>query len=495
LLQDIKNTIKQSAIYGLSRISFKFIGFILFPLYSLYFTPKEYGIIVRGEIFWPALQTIMLYALETAIFRWYSLLDDIHKKKSLIFSAYSLLIILNLILVVISFIFSSQISKILFNTDAFPDIIRSCILITLFETLLGVPLIILRIEEKAVKYSVLVILESLISLSLQIYFITSTTQKLNGVFIAKVIAAFTIFIILLPKLLRAISFHFDLSLIKQILIFCLPLMAASLVSNLFNSQDRFILGYITDSNQVGLYGLGYNIAGVLVFLLISPFALAFPTIFWKKTKEDNAERFFTKSVTYSFLAYTSGALILSLIAPDFIRIFARNPDYWLAMDIVPIISFSLAIYGIQVIGFMSFYYYKKTHVVLLILLISTIINFILNLILIPFFQMYGAAISTFISYILSSVIIYIWSKKYYFIKWEIYKLSISLIVGIILVLPFYLMKLDNIIISIVLRIIAIIIYPLILYYLHFYENIEIETIKKFIYKYIHIDRKPKIQNY
>jgi O-antigen/teichoic acid export membrane protein len=494
LLQDIKNTIKQSAVYGLSRISFKFIGFILFPLYSLYFTPKEYGIIVRGEIFWPALQTTILYALETAIFRWYVLQENMQKKKTLIFSAYSILFSFNVILVIISFIYPSQISKLLFNTDVYPDIIKACILITLFETLLGIPLILLRIEEKAGKYSALVIFESLISLSLQIYFITSTTQKLNGVFIAKVFAALTIFIILLPKILKSISFRFDLALTKQILIFCLPLMAASLVSNLFNSQDRFILGYFTNSDQVGLYGLGYNIAGALVFLVISPYALAFPVIFWKKTKEENAQRFFTKSMTYSFLVYVYGALVLSLIAPDFIKIFARNPDYWLAKDIVPIISFSLALYGIQVIGFMSFYYSKKTHIVLLILILSTVFNLILNLILIPFYKMYGAAISTFISYIFSSIIIYIWSKKYYFIKWEIYKLSIAMLVGILLVLPFYLLKIDDLLISISLRILAIILFPFILYYLHFYESIEINTIKKFINKYIHIDFNTKTQN-
>ena len=52
----------------------------------------------------------------------------------------------------------------------------------MFETLLGVPLVILRIEEKAVKYSTIVILETLISLLLQIFFITKTNYGITGIF-------------------------------------------------------------------------------------------------------------------------------------------------------------------------------------------------------------------------------------------------------------------------------------------------------------------------
>lgn len=482
MLQDIKNTIKQSAIYGLSRISFKFVAFLLFPLYSIYFSVDDYGIIVRGEIFWQLIQSSMLYAIETAIIRWYTLIPEPQKKKSLIVSVFSFLLVLNILLLAIALIAPKLISSLLFTTPDFGLLVQICLVVSMFETLVGLPLVILRIQEKATKYSIIVILETLVSFGLQFYFITSTSQKLNGIFISKAIASLLIFFILMPTLVRSINLKIDLKILKEVLIFSFPLMIASFVSFLFNSQDRFILGYLSDSREVGLYGLGSNIAGILVFLLVSPFALAFPVLFWKKIDDGNAARYFTKTMTYSFLAFVFGAMVLSLITPNFIKVFARNPDYWSAKSVVPILSFSRVLYGMQVIGFMSFYQHKKTSIVLLILVISAIFNIILNLILVPPFKMYGASVSTFLSYFISTILIYRLSKRYYFIKWENYKLTISILISALLVAPFYLFNIENLILSITLKTLAIIIFPFILYIFHFYEDIELVTVKNYLRK-------------
>lgn len=484
MLKDVKNTIKQSAVYGLSRISIKLVAFVLFPLYSIYFSVEQYGIIVRGEIFWQLLQSFMLYATETAIIRWYSLVEDSEKKKSLIFSVFSFVFLLNLVFLVLSFSFPGNLSLIVFSTPDYEFVIKVCLLVGMFETLIGIPLVMLRIKEKSIMYVFIVVLETVLSLFLQIYFITSTDYGLIGIFISKFIASIIVFVLLVPSMLKSFSFRIDFKLLIDVLKFSFPLMIASLVSSMFNSQDRFILGYLTDSKEVGLYGLGYNIAGILTFVFISPFALAFPVIFWKKIRDENAQRFYTKSMTYSFLIFLFGAIVLSLIAPHFIKVFARNPDYWLSKNIVPFISFSLVFYGMQIIGVMSFYHEKKTNIVLLIFILSSITNIIINLILIPFFGMYGAAISTFISYLISTILIYQFSKKYYFIKWENTKLIIAMTTGIALVIPFYLFNIENLLLSITLKIAAMILFPIILYLFHFYEEIEILTVKQFARKLI-----------
>jgi O-antigen/teichoic acid export membrane protein len=426
----------------------------------------------------------MLYAVETAVIRWYSLLNDDVQKKSLIFSVFSFLLVLNLLILFISSFYSQNISSLLFNSGNFSEIVILCILISTFETLLGIPLVILRIKEKAFLYSSVVIIETIFSLFLQIYFITQTDYGIKGIFYSKLAASFLAFLILVPTLLKTINLKLNFGIFSEVIKFALPLMTASLVSTLFNNIDRYILGYLTDSGQVGLYGLGYNIAGVLTFLLISPFALAFPPIFWKKINDENSSRFFTKSMTYSFFVFIYGALVLSLVSPFFIKIFARNPDYWAAKNIVPLISFSLVFYGMQVVGFMSFYHSKKTSIVLLVLLVSLILNVMLNFLLIPHFKMYGAAFATFISFAGSVLLIYKFSKKYYFIKWENYKLFISMLLAVIIVIPFYMFKIESTILSIALSLIAIIVFPFILYPLRFYEEIELLTIKKFFLKYL-----------
>jgi O-antigen/teichoic acid export membrane protein len=475
LLKDLKYTIKHSAIYGISRISLKLVSFILFPLYSILFTVEEYGVIVRAEYFWQLLSTFLLFAFETAIIRWYSTIKKDQDKRTLIFSAFSFLIFLNLILLSIALIYKNKISIFLFESDTYSDILLICMLISLTETLIGIPLTLLRIKEKVKYYVGSILTGSFISLALQIFALYYIQNKLFGIFFAKFIASFIVLIILMPYLIKRVSFKINLKLLKEVLIFAIPLMFASLVSMLLNGQDKYILGSLINSREVGLYGLGYNIAGIIHFVFLSPFALAFPIIFWRKIHSENANRFFTKTVTYSVFVITWGAIVLSIFSLNFIKIFALNADYWSAVNIVPIIAFSYVLANFHTVGFMSFYYQKKTNIVLYILLASTIVNFFLNLLLIPYLEMYGAAIATYLSYLVSVILIHVFSKKYYYIKWEINKIILVTITGIFLTLPFYLFEIENLFLSIFLKISVVISFPLILYYLNFYDKVEIQT--------------------
>lgn len=63
MLKDIKNTIRQSAVYGFSRVATKLVSFILLPVYSIYFTVEEYGVISRIETLWQLMFAVFLFGL------------------------------------------------------------------------------------------------------------------------------------------------------------------------------------------------------------------------------------------------------------------------------------------------------------------------------------------------------------------------------------------------------------------------------------------------
>ena len=309
MLQDIKNTVKQSAIYGLSRISLKFVSFILTPVISIYFTVSEYGVLDRFERFWQIIFAVSLFGMETALLRWYTLTENKEEKKSLIFTILLYLAGLNIVLVLIGSIFSASLSQIIFDNRGFANIIVLTFLIACFEALMVVPLSLLRAENKPGKYLLITIAGTVIALVLQLYFLIYTNNKLEGIFISKFIAPCLTFLVLLPFLLKRMSLKFSLRHLKELLAFTFPLMLTGVVSTLLNSVNRFILGFIGKPDDVGLFSLASNISGILTFVLISPFQLAFNAIFWQKLKDSNAARFFTKSVTYSFLLYVWGSFL------------------------------------------------------------------------------------------------------------------------------------------------------------------------------------------
>ncbi len=483
MLSDIKNTVRQSAVYGLSRISLKLAGFILFPLYSLYLSVDQYGVLVRAEIFWQIINSFVLFAFETAFMRWAANANSEDEKRRLAFTVFSIVAAINLMFLAAGFLFKDQLSGLLFESSQYTTLVLICFGISTAESLIGIPLVILRMQEKAGKYLAVVVTSTIVSMAVQLYVLFNIDQKITGIFIAKLIAPVLMLIVLTPFMLRYLQFNSDKALAKELMAFTWPLMLASFVSMMLSGQDRFILGYLTDSTQVGLYGLGYNIAGVLNFLIVAPFAMAFPVVFWKKLEDENAPRFFTKTVTYAQFIITWSALALSLYAPHLIKIFALNTDYWGAASVIPMLAYAFVLMNMQVTGHMSFYHSKNTNVVLMIYIVATAANFLLNLLLIPMLKMYGAATANFLSYLICVIMIYVLSPRYYFIKWEMRKLVLMLLLAIILTVPFFLLDIENTILEISLKTLAITAFPFILYLFGFYEQIELTSIKGFFLKY------------
>lgn len=484
MLKDIKNTIKQSAVYGLSRISTKLIAFILLPLLTLNFTVPEYGVYVLTESLWQILWSVFLFGFESGVVRWYLEITDEIKRRKFLFTVTVFLFIFNAALFLVIYLFSGRISLIVYENIGLTRFVIYAALIAVVETFSFIVFLLLRIEEKAKLYTILAVLSTLISLLLQVYFLQYTAIKLEGVFIAKIIAPASIILILLPYFLKHLRFGFESNLLISLIKYSFPIMFASLVMALLNQVDRYILGSFTGLKDVGIYGLAYNISGLINFLVVSPFTLAFTVLSWKKLNDNNAKRFYTKTITYLFLAVIYISLIIALFTPHLIKIFAMKTDYWAASTFVPWIILAMPFYGIHFVGVFSFYVTKNTKYVFISYFLALTVNIICNIIFIPMIGIYGASFVNLGSFIILCLVIYYFSKRNYFFEYEWYKIFLMVFCYAIMVSPFFYFNFSNRFIEIILKIAAVIIYPLILYIFRFYEPQEIRSIKGFINKYI-----------
>ena len=177
MLQDIKNTVRQSAIYGFSRISSKLVAFILLPLLTLNFTVAEYGIYILTESLWQILWAIFLFGFESGIVRWYLEIQDKVKQKRFLFSVLLFLFIFNLALILLIYGFSPQLSLFIYENISYSKLVVYSALIASVEAISFVIFLQLRIEEKAKTYSTFAVLTTLISLFLQIYFLQYSKYK------------------------------------------------------------------------------------------------------------------------------------------------------------------------------------------------------------------------------------------------------------------------------------------------------------------------------
>jgi O-antigen/teichoic acid export membrane protein len=324
-----------------------------------------------------------------------------------------------------------------------------------------------------------------INLVLNIYFVAFLKWGVEGILIAAVISNGAILIMLIPYLQKRMHFHLATAELKEMVLYSYPMMFAAIASTILNLGDRFLLTKLSTLSIVGLYSLGYKFSNIIKVFVVDSFFLGLPIIGWQVVKEDNhPNRFFSKMLTYFVFVLLWFGLVLSAFAKGIIHKFATDRSYWDAHTVVPFLAFGVVLMGIQRMLFFQLEISKKTKLIPTIVGSVTVLNISLNLLLIPYFDMMGAAYANILSNLGAVIAAYYVAQKYYPITYEIRRLWMLFGVAIVLYLFTLLFNDFSIIERLVYKGVIILSFPFLLYFINFYEPIELERFYDFIKKRI-----------
>lgn len=484
MIKDIKNTIKQSAIYGLSRIGVRAASFILIPIYTSVFATDVIANINLLESFWQYIFTFILFGAEAAIINFCAKEKDDSKRKKIIFNFFSILLTNSLLFILIAGFLSSNLSLLVLRETGYSSVIFYCFLISAFEALLIIPLTIARLNEKPLLYTLIVLCNLFINILLQLYFIFYLQYSFEYVFFAKFAAPAITLILCIFYILKNIKINYNSAALKEIIKYSFPLMIAMVFSLLLNSIDRFILVDFVSKQQVAVYTIAFSIGSITNAFILSPYTLAMNVIFWKKLQDENFNRFMTKSSTYLFFTMIFSALLISFYIQYVIKIFVRNPELWYASNIIPIILFANCFVALFLFPTFDFYHKKKTNTILLIIILSLIFSVALNIVFIRYFGIYASSFITVLSYLFMFFSGLFFSRKFKLTKYESKKLIILSVLYIIFVYSAFQMNIQNMYLDIFIKVILIFLYLFFLYLFGFFEKIEIIMIKQLSNKYL-----------
>jgi O-antigen/teichoic acid export membrane protein len=252
LLEDLKHTLKHSAVYGLSRVASKALSFVFIPLYTFIYTSESFANINLLETFWQYLFTICLFGFETTIITHCSTENEDGKKKMLYNFLTVLLFNCGLILLV-GIIFKQNFSQLILKDNIHSNVIFYCFLICVFESLITIPLSIARLKGKPGLYSFIALSSLFINFFLQIYFVYFQKKEFDFVFIAKFLGPMIVFTLCIPLIISSIKVNYNKQKIKEILNFSFFWTLYAILSMLLNTVDRFIL------NQLCFDGYGWSL--------------------------------------------------------------------------------------------------------------------------------------------------------------------------------------------------------------------------------------------
>ena len=471
-----KNLFKQTAIYGLATVLPRMISFLLVRLHTDLMPTYSYGdvtIVLSLMVFF---NVVLSYGMETAFFRFY---NNEENKKNVVETTTISIFWTSIVFLSLALLFRKTLAA-WANVDS--QYVTYAIWILVLDALTIIPFCKLRVLQRPIKFAIIKIGNVIVNLGLNIFFLVFlpkiATNNPSGfwstfyvsdfqvgyVFIASLISSLATLILFLPDYF-SLSWKFDKQLWKKMSQYGFPILIAGLAFGVNEHLDKILLGNMLPQgiakSEVGAYAACYKI-GLFMVLFRTAYTLGIEPFFFSHAKNENAPQTYA-TITKYFVILGSIILLFVVVFADVLKyLLVGNPDYWVAMKVVPLIILANFFLGIYTSLSVWYKLIDKTKIGAYISIVGAIITLTLNFILIPKYSYMGSAIATLAAYGTMMIISYYFGNKYYPIPYDKEKIFGYLSVSILLSgLSFYIPMLRE---SYVFGIVAIVVFGYFIYY-------------------------------
>ncbi|NQU52694.1 MAG: oligosaccharide flippase family protein [Bacteroidetes bacterium] len=478
MLKEIKKITKHSSVYALGNISIKIIGFILLPIYTneAFLSKDDFGMLAILEATAQVLTVLFAFALSSSLVRWYWDKDYKEKQKSIVFTILCFLLVINSPVSVVLVLKAGFFAKLIFGSISFAYLLQLTFITVFFKIFNSVIAQLLQIQSKSVFYTSINVAKLLVVLTLTILAVTKMGRGLNGIWEAAVIGELLLLVITTPYILKNITLSFEWKVFKEMFAYSYPLVLSNLAVIALTVTDRYMLHYISGLAATGIYSLGLRLANTLKIVITDSIMAALAPIRLKKFNDPNNHRFFSKVLTYTTFLFILVLLVVSLFSLEGIKLITKTTDYWRAAGIIGVLSFAFLFSLIRINLTTGLTITKKTKILGVLTFITAALNFLLNLLLIPVWDIYGAAAATLLSQFVFMGLTYITAQKAYAIPYEFKKILIAVSIAAIIVFSGVLIKDIAVICRLPLKLVLLVSYPFILLLFNFYEEVELDAI-------------------
>ena len=258
---------RASGIYTISSFFNAAIPLFLLPILTNRLTPEDYGIVAMFQLIVSVIYPVIGMNLESSISRKYYDMDNSD------FPSYVgtciILVALNLFIstAVLYFLVES-----VSNITHVPEMwIKYSIIVCICQFLTTVLLTTYQIRIKPLNYGVNQILQSLVNISLTVFFVVFLRHTWEGRLNAQLYTGilFALASVILLIYTKQININIKIKDITHALKFGVPLIPHALGGLLFTAVDRFFLTSIVGLEQTGNYSVAYQLGAVINLITIS----------------------------------------------------------------------------------------------------------------------------------------------------------------------------------------------------------------------------------
>ena len=439
-MNPLKKLASQTAVYGLSSVVGRLLNYLLVPLYTRYFLPAEYGVVTELYAYVAFLVVLLTYGMETAFFRFSKKEESTKVYSTTLIS----LLISSVVFVGLIFLNSSAISEWLGYSNH-PEYIQFFALIIGMDAVSSISFAKLREQDKAMRFAFIRVLNIIVNVGFNLYFIVYQEYGIAYIFIANLFASVITLIMLFPEMLSS-SWVFDKKLWKKMMIYALPLLIAGLAGMTNETIDRILLKHLlpnTDiaASELGLYGAFYKLS-IIMILFIQTFRFAAEPFFFAQEKEGNGRKIYAdvmKYFTIIMVIIFLGVTIFYDAIKGFLGSEYHDDRGFLVVSILLLANLFLGIYYNLSIWYKLT---EKTKYGAYLSIFGAIITLSLNFTLIPLLGFVGCAWATLICYFSMTVASYYIGKRHFSVPYQVKRIALYLFVTLCIYFCIYFTNLN-----------------------------------------------------
>ncbi|WP_228412659.1 lipopolysaccharide biosynthesis protein [Chryseobacterium sp. SC28] len=446
----MKKLLGQTALYGLTTVIIRLFPFVINPIITRSFGPTAYSPFADFYSVAGVIAVILTHGMETTFFRFS--LDEKDDRKLISTSFFSVLVV-TLVYLFFTLLYRQPLAT-AFRTPDQVDLLTILAVTLALDAFCAMPFVMLRKNERPLKYAAIRITNGVINFLLVVFFIALLPRYPEGifglkynpefgigyVFVANLVASTATFLMLFKEILITRIKYFSYELWKKMIKYSWPITIAGLAGIINETFDRQFLKFLLPEeigrHQLGVYG---GVAKVVTFVILfrQAYSLGIEPFFFSNSKNANAKLMYVRLMDIFVAVNCLIVLFLSVNLDWIAKGYIQNPEYYEGIPILPILFFASLFLGIYLNLSIWYKLTDKTIIGAYISTIGVLITIGINFYFIPKYGYWASTWATIASYFAMMVISYVWGQYRYPIPYNVYKNSVIILITMLVSLASY----------------------------------------------------------
>ncbi len=429
----VKELLKAGVLYSIGNALNSLIGFLLLPICTSQFPVEGYAVINLALLVGTLSSTFTYLGASSSMLRYYYDYESEEAKQKRVNSAFLIVVLGGLFQLLVGYSFRGTFSNWVFSTPEYGYLLVLSLALASVQTINTSFFILLRCDDKNVKYVTLNAITLLLSIGIMIIWLHFEVKLY--VPIASQLIGNVVVLVVLAINYRIKLFNVCRQELLKILHFGVPVALSSLLFYMLNTSDQLIMKHLGSFYDVGIYGFGSKISMIIQSLLIVPFSMIWSQLRMKYKTSEGFDGFMTLVGSYYVFVASTAALVFIFLGKELVSIASvGNVEYYQALSYIPFLIFAQIIYSSYSVFDFGIQITNKTKFYAIICFITLVINLLANYFGIKYFGPSSAPIIKLVTYTIYFFMILFVSQRLYKVTFERRSLTVILLSALMVAL-------------------------------------------------------------